>query len=143
MSTIRIGPGVEIEESELDWAFTRASGPGGQHVNKVATAVELRFDVANSPSLPDDVRSRLLKLERSRITDDGVLIIESRATRSQLRNRKLAEDQLIDAIRQAMIPPKRRRKTKPTRASQERRLARKNRRSQIKSWRKSVNRGDE
>lgn len=143
MSTVRIGPGVEIDENELNWDFTRGSGPGGQNVNKVETAVQLRFDVANSPSLPDDVRNRLLKLERNRITDDGVLLIESRATRSQLRNRKLAQDQLVETIRNAMTPPKRRRKTKPTRASQERRLARKNRRSQVKSWRKPVRRDDE
>lgn len=142
MSTIRIGPGVEIDENELIWDFTRASGPGGQNVNKVATVVQLRFDVANSPSLPEDVRSRLLKLERARITDDGVLIIDSRATRSQLRNRKLALEQLIEAVRRAMIPPKRRRKTTPTPASQERRIARKRRRSQIKDWRKPV-RGDD
>ena len=140
---IHVAPGIDLDENELAFEFVRASGPGGQNVNKVATAVQLRFDVARSPALPEDVRARLMKLAGQRVTDEGVLIIESRATRSQARNREAAVEQLIELIRQAAIRPKSRRKTRPTAASQQKRIARKARRGRIKSLRRPVRRDDE
>ena len=140
---IHVAPGIDLDENELDFEFVRASGPGGQNVNKVATAVQLRFDVAHSPSLPEDVRARLMKLAGQRITDDGVLIIDSRSTRSQARNREAAVEQLVDLIRQAAIRPKNRYKTRPTAASQRERLERKAQRSRIKELRRPVRRDDE
>jgi len=128
---------IAIDENELEYDFIRASGPGGQHVNRSATAVQLRFDVANSPSLPDDVRKRLMRLAGNRLTDQGVLIIEAKRFRSQERNRQDAIGRLVELIRQAARKPKVRRKTRPTRASQERRLREKRRRSEIKRRRKS------
>jgi ribosome-associated protein len=140
---IHAAPGIDLEENELLFDFVRSSGPGGQNVNKVATAVQLRFDVAHSPALPEDVRARLTKLAGQRMTDDGVLIIEARATRSQSRNRELAIEQLIELIRKAAIPLKKRRKTRPTAASQEERRQRKAQRSRTKTLRKPVRRDDE
>jgi ribosome-associated protein len=140
---IHVAPGIDLDENELVFEFVRASGPGGQNVNKVETAVQLRYDVVHSPALPEDVRARLIKFAGQRVTDEGVLIIDSRATRSQTRNREAAVEQLIDLIRKAAIPPKSRRKTRPTLASQQERRERKARRSRIKSLRRPVRRDDE
>jgi len=129
---IQITPAIEIDEGEIQFEFIRASGPGGQKVNKVATAVQLRFDAANSPSLPDEVRRRLILLAGKRMTEDGVLLIHARRFRSQDRNRRDAIDRLIALIRKASIQPKSRLKTKPTKASKERRLEAKRRRSRTK-----------
>lgn len=136
--SIHVAPGIDLDESELKWDFVRASGPGGQNVNKVATAVQLRFDAAHSPALPEDVRARLMRLAGKRMSEDGVLVIEARETRSQTRNREAALAQLVDLVRRATIQPKRRRKTQPTAASVERRLTRKTRRSQTKAGRRPV-----
>ncbi|MEE8568283.1 MAG: alternative ribosome rescue aminoacyl-tRNA hydrolase ArfB [Anaerolineales bacterium] len=129
---IQITPAIEINEREIQLEFIRASGPGGQKVNKVATAVQLRFDAANSPSLPDEVRRRLIRLAGKRMTEDGVLVIHARRFRSQDRNRRDAIDRLIALIRKASIQPKPRLKTKPSKASKERRLEAKRRRSRTK-----------
>jgi ribosome-associated protein len=135
---LEITQSIAIDESELDVQFVRASGPGGQNVNKVATAVQLRFDVANSPSLPDDVRERLKRLAGKRITEQGILMISARRFRTQERNRKDAIDRLVALIQQAAQPPKTRRKTRPTAASKRRRLEKKRRRSELKRLRRSV-----
>ncbi len=129
---IQITHAIEINEREIQLEFIRASGPGGQKVNKVATAVQLRFDAANSPSLPDEVRRRLIRLAGKRMTEDGVLVIHARRFRSQDRNRRDAIDRLIALIRKASIQPKPRLKTKPSKASKERRLEAKRRRSRTK-----------
>lgn len=134
---IRITPTISVDERELQLEFVRASGPGGQKVNKVATAVQLRFDVINSPSLPDDVRERLIRLAGKRMTEDGVLVIKARRYRTQNRNRKDAIDRLISLIQKATVQPKPRKKTGPTLASKERRLEEKRRRSEIKRQRRS------
>lgn len=125
-----------IDEQELDYTFVHASGPGGQNVNKVATAVQLRFDVARSPSLPEDVRERLLHQVAGQITQDGVLIIDARQYRSQWRNRLDATQRLIALIRQAAAVPKPRHATKPSRAVKERRLQAKRHRSETKHLRR-------
>ncbi len=135
---IEITPTIAIEEREVQLDFTRASGPGGQHVNKVATAVQLRFDVRHSPSLPDEVRERLIHLAGKRITDSGVLIIEARRFRTQEQNRQDAMQRLVELIRRAARRPKSRRKTGPSRAARERRLAAKQRRSEKKRLRRPV-----
>jgi ribosome-associated protein len=135
---IQITPDLAIDESEIQQEFVRASGPGGQHVNRVATAVQLRFDVANSPSLPDDVRARLVQLAGKRVTKGGVLLVESQRFRTQEQNRQDALERLIGLIRQATKKPKRRRKTRPTRASKERRLEKKRRQSEKKRLRRSL-----
>ncbi len=135
---IEITPTIAIEEREVQLDFTRASGPGGQHVNKVATAVQLRFDVRHSPSLPDEVRERLIHLAGKRITDSGVLIIEARRFRTQEQNRQDAMRRLVELIRRAARRPKSRRKTGPSRAARERRLAAKQRRSEKKRLRRPV-----
>lgn len=140
---IRITPDISIDERELQLEFIRASGPGGQKVNKVATAVQLQFDVTNSPSLPDDVRERLIRLAGKRMTDEGVLVIEARRYRTQDRNRKDAVERLISLIQKAAVQPKPRRKTKPTLASKERRLEDKRRRSEIKRRRREIPSADE
>jgi ribosome-associated protein len=135
---IRVTPSITIPEKELKEEFIHAAGPGGQNVNKVATAVQLRFDIRNSPSLPEDVRGRLLSLAGKRVTDDGVLIIKANRFRSQDRNRQDAVHRLIELIRRASKPPRKRRKTRPTMASVRRRLSQKQHRSAIKEKRGSV-----
>ena len=135
---IQVTPTIAIDESEIQLEFMRASKPGGQKVNRVATAVQLRFDVANSPSLPDDVRERLIDLAGKRVTEVGVLIIKAQRFRTQDRNRQDAVDRLIQLIRKAAEKPKRRRKTKPTLASKRRRLESKRRRGETKRTRRPV-----
>jgi ribosome-associated protein len=132
---IPVTPRISLREDEIAESFIRASGPGGQNVNKVATAVELRFDAKSSPSLPDDIKARLRRLAGGRMTDEGILIIRSERHRSQERNRADALAKLVSLVRAAAERPKPRRPTKPTRASQERRLKRKNRHSRIKKLR--------
>jgi ribosome-associated protein len=127
---------LAIDDSEIDERFVRASGPGGQNVNKVATAVQLRFDVEHSPSLADEVRHRLRALAGSRMTDEGVLVIDARTFRTQSQNREDARERLVDLIRQALVRPKRRRRTRPTKASKERRLDVKKRRAHTKAGRR-------
>jgi Protein chain release factor B len=123
---------LTLPESELVERFLRADGPGGQHVNRTESAVELRFDVAHSPTLPDALRERLLARRDRRLTDDGVLVIQARRFRDQARNRDDARERLVEIIRGVLQPPKTRVATKPTRASKERRLAGKQQRSRIK-----------
>jgi ribosome-associated protein len=118
---IRITDQISIDESELHESFVRSSGPGGQNVNKLSTAVQLRFDVRHSPSLPSDVAVRLMRLAGRRMTKDGVLVIIAQNHRTQERNRAEAQERLIDLIRQAAVRPIPRRATKPTRASKQRR----------------------
>ena len=139
---IHITRNIALDESEIQIEFTRASGPGGQNVNKVATAARLRFDVRHSPSLPDDVRQRLIRLAGQRVTADGVLVIEARRFRTQERNHQDALDRLVALIRQAAAKPTRRRKTQPTLASRQRRLENKRRRSQIKRLRRPTSRDE-
>jgi ribosome-associated protein len=135
---IHITPTIAIDESEIQHAFIRASGPGGQNVNKVSTAVQLRFDVGNSPSLPDDVRERLIRLAGRRITEDGILIIDARRFRTQDRNRQDAIKRLVELIRKASEKPKFRRKTTPRPALNRRRLETKRRRGETKRMRRSL-----
>jgi ribosome-associated protein len=126
---------LALRDEEIQESFIRASGPGGQNVNKVATAVELRFDALASPSLPDDVKARLRPLAGSRMTADGVIIIRAERHRSQERNRAEALEKLVALLRSAAHRPKPRRPTKPTRASKERRLEHKSRRANVKRLR--------
>jgi ribosome-associated protein len=135
---IHITRTIAIDESEIQEYFIRASGPGGQNVNKVATAVQLRFDVANSRSLPEEVRKRLTLLAGNRITEDGILIIDARQFRTQGRNREDATDRLVEMIRSAARRPKIRRKTRATLASKMRRLESKRRGAETKRVRGPV-----
>jgi ribosome-associated protein len=135
---IRISQNIVLDENEIQEEFVRASGPGGQNVNRVATAVQLRFDVVNSASLPEDVRRRLLRLGGRRITRDGILIIDARRFRTQERNRKDALERLIGLVKKAAETPKPRHKTKPTSASKRKRLEAKRRRGRIKQQRQPV-----
>src|SRR5215216_4073825 len=134
---IRITNAIAIDEREIEERFIRASGPGGQNVNKLATAVQLRFDVRGSPSLGDAVRARLERLAGSRLTKDGVLVITAQRHRTQERNRDDALTRLIDLIRRAAIAPTPRRPTRPTAAARARRLEGKKRRSGIKRLRQA------
>lgn len=135
---IPVTPAIFLDENELSFRFVRSSGPGGQNVNKVATAAQLRFDVGNSPSLPGDVRVRLIRLAGRRITAEGVLIIEAKRFRTQEQNREDALERLKELIRAAAVPPRPRKKTKATKASKERRLEEKKRRGKAKSLRRAA-----
>ncbi len=134
---IRITNTIGIDEGELEERFIRASGPGGQNVNKLATAVQLRFDVRRSPNLPEGVRARLERLAGKRLTREGVLVISAQRHRTQERNRQDALDRLIELIRRAAVPPIARRPTRPTAGSRERRIETKKRRATIKGLRQS------
>jgi ribosome-associated protein len=133
---IRVTSHISVDEREIDESFVRASGPGGQNVNKLATAVQLRFNVRSSPSLPAEVRERLERLAGARLTRDGVLVIIAQRHRTQGRNRQDALDRLVDLIRHAAIAPRQRRPTKPTKASRERRVEAKKHRAGLKRLRR-------
>jgi ribosome-associated protein len=139
---LEITPGLVIDDSELEERFVRASGPGGQNVNKVSTAVQLRFDPSRSPALSADVRARLQVLAGSRMTNDGVLVIDARSHRTQSQNREEARERLADLIRRALVRPKRRKKTRPGLAAKQRRIDTKKHRGAIKSGRGKL-RGDD
>jgi ribosome-associated protein len=134
---LTVTPEIAIGESEIEEKFIRATGPGGQNVNKVATAVQLRFDVQHSPSLPEAVRVRLLRLAAKRMTTEGILVIEAHRFRTQEGNRQDARQRLVALIQKAAIVPRTRRPTKPTAASKARRLDNKRRQSQIKHLRRT------
>jgi len=137
---IEVTPAIALQESELVWKAVRASGPGGQHVNKTSTAVELRFDVRGSPSLPEPARARLYGLAGSRLTQDGVLVLTAQGFRSQEMNRAEALERLLALIRKAAEPPPPpRKKTRPTRAAKARRLESKTRRGSVKATRGKPN----
>jgi ribosome-associated protein len=131
---LQVTPAVALDDHEFEERFVRASGPGGQHVNKVATAVELRFNIAAS-SLPDDVKTRLVKLAGTRLTTEGLLVIDSREHRSQLKNRDAARQRLADLIRKALVRPRVRRATKPKKSATEKRLKTKKLRAETKALR--------
>ena len=135
---IRVTPRISIDEREIRQRFIRASGPGGQNINKVATAVQIRFDVARSPSLPPDVRERVMRLAGTRMTKQGILVIDARRFRTQERNRQDAIDRLLALIRVAAVKPKVRRKTSPPLVAKKRRLEAKRRRSASKELRQRV-----
>ncbi len=132
---IRITDHIAIDESEISESFVRASGPGGQNVNKLSTAVQLRFDVRASPSLPDDVRTRLERLAGKRLTREGVLVITAQRFRTQERNREDAVARLVELVQAAAVRPAKRRPTRPTFASKVRRLEGKKRRGDVKALR--------
>lgn len=143
MAMIRVTPAIAIEDSAIEFEFVRSSGPGGQNVNKVATAVKLRFDVSGAAGLPEYVRRRLIVLAGKRMTTAGILIIDARRFRTQERNRRDAIERLCDMIRQAAERPKTRVKTRPSPAAHERRLVGKHSRGRSKTLRRLVAPGDE
>lgn len=133
---IRVTETIVLDDAEIEESFVRASGPGGQHVNTTSTAVQLRFDARRSPSLPNDVAIRLLRLAGARATDDGIIVLIAQSHRSQKRNREEALERLVALIREAAAPPKKRRATKPTLGSKLRRLEAKKSRAGVKSLRR-------
>ena len=133
---LRVSDRVALDETELIEQFVRAPGPGGQNVNKLSSAVQLRFDVIGSPSLPEDVRARLKRLAGRRLTTEGVLIIDAHRHRTQARNREDARERLFELIRKATVAPKPRRATKPTLASRRRRVEEKRKRGEVKRARR-------
>jgi ribosome-associated protein len=135
---LQITPTIAIDDSEIEERFVRSSGPGGQNVNKVATAVQLRFDAARSRSIDDELRARLRTIAGSRMTADGVVVIDSRAFRTQAQNREAARERLVELLRKAAVRPKRRRKTRPSGASKLQRLDAKRRRANTKQRRRDV-----
>ena len=135
MTGLTLSPTLSLDPNEIALSFIRASGPGGQNVNKVATAVQLRFDLRNSPSLPPPVKARAARLAGSRLTSDGVIVFTAERFRTQAANRDDAIARLLELLRAAAIPPKPRRKTQPTYASKQRRLERKSQRSGVKKLR--------
>jgi ribosome-associated protein len=139
---LRITPGLAIDLREVTFDFVRASGPGGQNVNKVATAVQLRFDARHSPSLPEDVRARLERLAGRALTSEGVLVIDARSHRTQARNREAALERLADLLRRAATPPRPRRPTRAPRAAKEKRLEAKRRAGERKRLRARVEGGE-
>ena len=136
MTAIQITPSFSIDENELQFSFVRASGPGGQNVNKVATAVQLRYDVLNS-SLPADMKERVRHLAGKKLTDEGILLIEAKTYRTQEQNREDAVKRFVDLMRRAFEKPKARRRTKPTKASKETRIKEKKQRGEIKRMRQN------
>jgi ribosome-associated protein len=137
MALLKITADIAIDERELEERFVRASGPGGQNVNKVSTAVELRFDLGGSPSLPEGMRTRAMRLAGRRLTEDGILIIQADRFRTQERNRADARERLVELLARAAIVPKRRIPTRPTRAAKERRHEAKSKRSRVKGTRRT------
>jgi len=135
---IRVTDTISINEDEIKFNFIRASGPGGQNINKVSTAVQLRFNVRNSPSLPEEVRRRLIQIAGKRVTEDGILIIEAKQQRTQERNKQDAINKLVALIREAAKEPKERKKTKPDKNAIQRRLDEKRKQSEKKESRKKI-----
>ncbi len=133
-----MGDRIVLDEREIVERFVRSSGPGGQHVNKVATAVQLRYDLKHSRSIPDEVRTRLIRLAGNRVTSEGVLVLEARRFRSREKNRRDARERLLALIRKASAPPRPRRKTTPSQQSRERRLSDKRRHGEVKRKRGGV-----
>jgi ribosome-associated protein len=135
MAKIRVTEDIALDESELEETFVLASGPGGQNVNKVSSAVQLRFNAAASLALPEPVRFRLMILAGGKLTKDGVVVLTARQFRDQVRNRSAARERLFEMIREAAIEPKKRRKTKPSRTSKEKRLQHKKKHAELKRTR--------